>query len=1622
MQLGAGASVLGRIYDLLSGRRSPPKDGNDDSNNNNSKEQCRNMGGDRPMSRHAEVLFVALKRAHREAILGVEKTRLSVQNSRERLEVLDRRLHALSYTHAHLQSQISGCRMAGFLASSISKLAPDSVFFKSSLALQLPSPLNVQPPSPTTSPTDVHLYTKARLTFELEYRKKLLEQLEERRARKKALTEMLAVNKRFLISIPELIGKLKQDAQQGSQSFSVTVLPTAHVNSCFLLPPALYTLYTNIWSYVTAKDSDLTVRIIERKPETTCVSPYTVALEITSEIKVTISFDLVDCQSVPVCSCVCKSCCQSGGKKISVTLVFPSANTSSQFSFGTTFLLSNIFTGDPGLSTGSGNSQLFMWAQWLSGLHSSPFECRDSMVEETLKRLKWRLKALSSLSTQLSLLLKGTILQIPNFPKTGTVLSSFTEILETQPPAVAPSQPSTAVPPPRSPSPNPSVDLTTSEALVEDGELTCGAPPPPPPPPPKPVTRSTTPPPSSSHTVIPQLSSLQRVRSFRAVLTCSNRQMECVIEITPQYPVISPQWSIKLGSITGNASATGLQSPPRPPLSPAHKLTQITSPLSSPLLFDNALKAIEVSINSFGKDVSNWYCTKANLLLTHQLRSLQVLLDSYVESNKATRCGRDRHLIIDNTTFQRRRTSNHHDSDYEGDGAGARRDGVARGVGRRPRALARAQAPPWAPPPPEDQARGDAVRGGRGAVPAEGRGAQGTRGPSQQVARGPARGGGGGEHLVRGLAHRMEEDGERERGGDGNRGRSGRGRRSKPENDDGDGQDEEEEEGEQGVHRLVGGGWPGLTWESNREQNIGVGGVEERGGRTGANYWGEQELAENVRACGILRGVCERGWMEVAKWLIQRFGIKDPWEFVQPLGSALAGGHLELAQWMVDTFDLVPRFNRYSSVDFHSKACKSGNLDVVKWCFETFPHVDIYSTVTGCIGGKRSSSVEICNYVSKHIEFPDDLDPLEEGSIRRLDVLKWVMSELPAVDESVSMEVVEDFSRKSEGIEFIKFFVESNLITVTPALFLTACKNFKDSTQLKWLSTRLSLSQEDIDNSFVTALGHSNTLIASWLEDSHHILERYKGVTAAGQLLVRVCKGIPFFRGGVAGLEWLLRRLDFTGTLQHQTGFVVDGVRELLINPKSTRAASLLLEKFPMISEQDKSELLTQALRESIQRDSLQQVQTIASMVENNIHGLTKESVSKCLLCPVGFHSSKAVKWLITHFQLQREHITADNNKILFKLISWGQECCAEWLINRFTITLEEVLRLSWGPSSFLLVDLATWQMIVEVLPGITADNIKEKFLKLVCHSPVITQFTLRHFPDVTIQDITDRHNSAVYSYCGGGGGGGGQQAVVTGLYFPVCSVGTGKGTLRRRASYGDSFSSFGHHDANFPEGWKESTGIKTTPANGIEHSRPIKRRRSISPAVHEMALTTDDIFNLLRDIKDPDCIENSLESSHIICRDLIKVDSRTGIIQVGILPTCQTTNVALVGLCIRTRLDQDLILPLTHKVDLIVFPPPSLNKNAENNNTNSSNNPPDKQQVLSCTSYGTTTATSSSTCQAQQVTTPTPNSHNHHHDDLWPQYKKHCQHPLTKQLNDKERVAAAMEQQPLLVAVLSLL
>ncbi|KAH3763222.1 hypothetical protein Pelo_4940 [Pelomyxa schiedti] len=306
-------------------------------------------------------------------------------------------------------------------------------------------------------------------------------------------------------------------------------------------------------------------------------------------------------------------------------------------------------------------------------------------------------------------------------------------------------------------------------------------------------------------------------------------------------------------------------------------------------------------------------------------------------------------------------------------------------------------------------------------------------------------------------------------------------------------------------------------------------------------------------------------------------------------------------------------------------------------------------------------------------------------------------------------------------------------------MFCAACRNRADNVQLvQWLSLKVKPppSDEVLFNSLITALTQNNTAVASWLDAHFHIMERAtstsKGIEskAAGSILVRVCKTHLDERGD--GVKWLLNHPSMAKV---EESLVVQAVRHLVLKTRLSTLPLFIIEKLP-ISEPLRNELLTGVMFTTIQRDTLTQVQKVISMGE-----LNKEAVAKCLTSTdkdqrIHVSSSKVVKWLITHFQLERDHITLNNNALLLNLLSHHHSSCAEWLINMFRITFEEVLSLNI--TAFSEADLATWQMMLRVFPQITAPTIKQKLMCLVCQSPVTAQYTMRMFPEITTADVVE--------------------------------------------------------------------------------------------------------------------------------------------------------------------------------------------------------------------------------------------------------------------------------------------
>ncbi|KAH3763298.1 hypothetical protein Pelo_4850 [Pelomyxa schiedti] len=475
-------------------------------------------------------------------------------------------------------------------------------------------------------------------------------------------------------------------------------------------------------------------------------------------------------------------------------------------------------------------------------------------------------------------------------------------------------------------------------------------------------------------------------------------------------------------------------------------------------------------------------------------------------------------------------------------------------------------------------------------------------------------------------------------------------------------------------------------------------------------------LDDHVRNSDLLAGVCKKGHLDVVKWMVERFGYMDhPWELYGPMISALSKGRLEVAKWIVGSIGPQSLKKYYSGrAEFiQGEACRGGNVETVKWALEMFPvGADSPFKGTTAFYFLRTNCTAVCECIR------DRILPIDDSFIDALP------------NAEVLSEMVKRVCPKEGGLDLLKWAVEEHSVTPTPEIFRAACKNQTENLDvMKWLSTKVSLSPEDACESFVISLATNNIATASWLDESFGIMKNT--TTGVSSVLSKMCKHIQSGDERAQGVKWLLNHPTMANL---DESLVAETVKYLLGKKRLSATPLFIIEKFP-ISEPTHTELLLGVLKESLQGDTLTQVKKVISMGE-----FTKESVAQCLANPelISFGSIKSVKWLITHFQLEREHITLDNNTLLHNLVARRQASCAEWLINRFHITLDEVLELHWDPSAFSASDLFTFQMMLRVFPGITSETVKQHWMCLVTHTPVMAQFTMRVFPDITTRDIAE--------------------------------------------------------------------------------------------------------------------------------------------------------------------------------------------------------------------------------------------------------------------------------------------
>ncbi|KAH3732675.1 hypothetical protein Pelo_16489 [Pelomyxa schiedti] len=546
------------------------------------------------------------------------------------------------------------------------------------------------------------------------------------------------------------------------------------------------------------------------------------------------------------------------------------------------------------------------------------------------------------------------------------------------------------------------------------------------------------------------------------------------------------------------------------------------------------------------------------------------------------------------------------------------------------------------------------------------------------------------------------------------------------------------------ARRCVKGWTRACNTNSNSSQSTGSDGggdhcAEEMSGAL------RKRVLEYVRAgCGkynLIQGVCALGNLEALKWLIGVLGIgnDDWWMLYGPMCSAAANGKMQVLEWIhgechFETLDLVVE-------------CASGTVPgCTKWVLDSF-HVELDHNIIYHLLRNKDCKVEDCQWA---------VDALEEetrrnwippyGEIKNAEVFKLATRVFPF--DHRDERSINNLLKYHGDVALAEWLVTEESFAPSPDTFAAACSTSpkNGSSLAKWLSTRVTLSQSDALRSLKEALLWNNTEVADWLEESFHVIDGIQSNPEVARItLAETCIGAYGAGDGVAGLKWLIEHLSHPvmDSSSHDM-FVVDTILGAL-GSGHLQAVVVLLDYFTGFEPQRHPVLVEKLVMEFIYSGDAMTLQHILNRccagTPSTSTTATRELIVKCLTSgpfPLP-HSSKIVKWLISEYHLEYEHIRRCSHLILFKLLSRRKNRCAQWLIESFSIPPSDILDMAkkWcKPNNN--IDLSSLQMLVNKFPSITK-LIRQKtmMMMLVIQSPHSVLHAISHC-GITLDEVRD--------------------------------------------------------------------------------------------------------------------------------------------------------------------------------------------------------------------------------------------------------------------------------------------
>ncbi|KAH3764731.1 hypothetical protein Pelo_3394 [Pelomyxa schiedti] len=495
---------------------------------------------------------------------------------------------------------------------------------------------------------------------------------------------------------------------------------------------------------------------------------------------------------------------------------------------------------------------------------------------------------------------------------------------------------------------------------------------------------------------------------------------------------------------------------------------------------------------------------------------------------------------------------------------------------------------------------------------------------------------------------------------------------------------------------------------------------------------GDRDLVELIRSHigyqSLLYCVCENGHLETAKWVVERFRIRDTWEVAWPLMGALKARHLGVAEWLCNKF----------------RGCED-----LQW-FKDFPLEDSFHSASVEVAEwvvNRSDLLQLLKWMRKRFpELDPELIDLRWAKIPYLEVIQWgteVNSEfyvyLKSMASYCEASVFEWALENEEICPKISF-----------SLIFNTCRNPNDlAPVVQLLVSKLAtpLTRPELQQLLCWSLAFNNLKTANWIDDTFHVMDEINTTSGAIQgALKEICSHFMFRAEYVDGLQWFLGR---RATLDLDESAIVD----IAQSANSLAVTLLLLRVFP-VNGAKYTGMLDRTLKRAVSSGCCEQVKQLVTLLGRET--FTTQSVQSILteqthpkVWDIENFSSKTVKWLIKEYHLDSDQVKANSNFLLYNRLMFGKNHCAEWIIHSFDVTLQEVTEMMkmWGRFQMTpWTDLDTWRMLHRHFPSLTAEAIHNAF-SLVLSSPVTALFVLDKFPSVTRMDLLNYGEYGKSSY-----------------------------------------------------------------------------------------------------------------------------------------------------------------------------------------------------------------------------------------------------------------------------------